>query len=97
MPISLTHTQLNAMHEASSLESYQNWRSAAPHSWKQDRWFMTRVPIIIASRHGQNEALAFTEEKAMHFHSQLRWEDMRWISFALAAQFEYAAKLINHA
>lgn len=85
----MTHEQMLAVHDHSSIESYRNWRSQAPASWTSNKWFMTRVPLMVASRYGQNEPLEFTESTADHFHGQLRWKDMRWISFALATQLEW--------
>jgi len=88
-PISLTHEQALAMHEAGGVENYRNWRSEAPEEWREDKWFSTRVPIFMGSRYGQDEALNFSDAAADHFHGQLRWEDMKWVSYALAMQAEY--------
>jgi hypothetical protein len=88
-PISLTHNQAIAMHEAGGIDSYRNWRSNAPEHWREDKWFSTRVPIFIGCRYGQDEDLSFSDTAADHFHGQLRWQDMKWLSYALAVQVEY--------
>ena len=51
--------------------------------WQEDTWFMMCIPLILGSRYGQNEALAFMEAKANAFHGLMRWEDMWWVSFAV--------------
>ena len=77
------------MHDARGIDSYRNWWSNAPEDWHQEKWFSTRVPIFIGSRYGQDEDIAFSDTAADHFHCQLWWVDMKWVSFALAVQVEY--------
>jgi hypothetical protein len=56
--------------------------------WRHDRFFMTRVPLVIGAKYGQNLPLSFSEENAAEFDDMMRWEDMKWVSFAIATEIE---------
>jgi hypothetical protein len=49
---------------------------------------MTRVPLVIGAKYGQNLPLSFSEENAAEFDDMMRWEDMKWVSFAIATEIE---------
>jgi len=54
-----------------------------------DSWFLNRVPLVIASRYGQDMPLHFNEETAKHFHAYAHWAELRTVSFAQATMLEY--------
>jgi len=54
-----------------------------------DSWFLNKIPLVIASRYGQDTPLRFNDDTANHFHGQSRWTELRAISFAQATMLEY--------
>ena len=77
---------MRRLHAASTIEAYEDFRIRSPWS---DPWFLNKVPLVIASRYGQDMPLRFNEETARHFHGQSRWTELRTLLFALATMLEY--------
>jgi hypothetical protein len=77
------------LHASSTIEQYENFRVRAPWS---DTWFLNKVPLVIASRYGQDMPLQFNQHTAHLFHGQTRWTEVRTISFAQATMLEYVSK-----
>jgi hypothetical protein len=84
--INLLLDDVKQLHAASTIEQYENFRMRSPWS---DSWFLNKVPLVIASRYGQDMPLRFNDETANHFHGQSRWAEVRSISFAQATMLEY--------
>jgi len=90
--IQLDLLQVQALHHTFTRERYRAWQHAAPSSW-QDPFFRTRIPLIVASRYGQDELLSFSSHAAEQLQERMRWKDLASISFALATDVEYVFSL----
>lgn len=86
--IQLNHQQARALHGVFTRDNYRAWQRAAPRDWR-DVFFNTRVPLVIASRYGQDEELIFTPRAAEQLQERMRWDDLSSVSFALATDIEY--------
>jgi hypothetical protein len=53
-----------------------------------DSFFKSRVPLLVASRYGQDEELDFTPRMAEQFQERMRWDDLASVSLALATDIE---------
>lgn len=76
------------LHRVFTRDNYRAWQRAAPRAWN-DAFFRTRVPLIIASRYGQDEELTFTSRMADQFEERMRWSDLASVSLAMATDIEY--------
>jgi hypothetical protein len=92
-PIQLNLQQAKALHRVFTSENYRAWQKGAPSNW-QDQFFKSRVPLIIASRYGQNEHLIFSSRAAEQLQERMRWNDLASVSFAVATEIEYVIPII---
>jgi hypothetical protein len=87
--IKLNFQQAQDLHNAFTRDKYRAWQRSAPQDWS-DSFFRSRVPLIIASRYGQDEPLKhFTPRAAQQLHERMRWDDLSSISFAIATNIKY--------
>jgi hypothetical protein len=86
--LQLREQDVATLHEYWNLNSWKEFIRNAPPEWKKDR-VLTSMPIFILMSFGQDMALdvwADSSPTASYFESGWRWENMRYVSFALASQ-----------
>lgn len=89
--MSLTLSQLRNLHTIIQTY-YKRWVSEAPQSYKQDKFILDRVPIVITSRYGQNQDLGITaddmERDAASWARDRDFTQVRYISIAIATHIK---------
>ena len=87
--IKLNFQQAQDLHNIFTRDNYRAWQHSAPRDWS-DSFFRSRIPLIIASRYGQDEPLKhFTPRAAEKLHEHMRWDELSSISFAIATNIKY--------
>ncbi|KAG2133226.1 uncharacterized protein EDB93DRAFT_1255001 [Suillus bovinus] len=81
-------TDLVNLHQT-IIEEWDDWVDAAPRSWKQDGWLLTRAPAAVACRYGQNQPIASSDPQAhtleaRNWHAERAYPYIRYISVAIA-------------
>ncbi|KAG2353802.1 hypothetical protein BDR07DRAFT_1495656 [Suillus spraguei] len=68
---------------------WDQWVADAPMTWKQDGWLLSRAPVAVACRYGQNQPIANSNNDA-HTQESKNWlaersyTHIRYISVAIA-------------
>jgi hypothetical protein len=81
--------EVQQLHDVWGLDSWRDFVRNAPPEWKADGIVMTSMPLFILLSYGQDMGLNVWDEPsptASYFETGWRWENMRYISFALASQ-----------
>jgi hypothetical protein len=73
------------------VNNWDDWVSEAPDEWKSDGFISSVVPITVACRYGQDQALEIDDHQhvlAREFSETTKFKDLRCYSFALATHME---------
>jgi hypothetical protein len=85
--VSLSERDVEGLHGAWNLESWRKFVREAPPEWKTSGILMTHLPIFIQLSYGQDMELDVSENSSVteeYFANACRWEELRYVSFALA-------------
>ncbi|KAG2130918.1 hypothetical protein DEU56DRAFT_914676 [Suillus clintonianus] len=68
---------------------WEQWVADAPRSWKKDGWLLSRTPVAITCRYGQNQPIATATDQAQvleakNWHAERSYSNIRYISVAIA-------------
>ncbi|KAG2335701.1 hypothetical protein BDR05DRAFT_953879 [Suillus weaverae] len=71
------------------VSDWDEWVAAAPRSWKEDGWLLSRVPVAVACRYGQNQPIAnlnarANTEEAKIWNKERSYTNIRYVSVAIA-------------
>ncbi|KIK32147.1 hypothetical protein CY34DRAFT_760389, partial [Suillus luteus UH-Slu-Lm8-n1] len=77
--------QLNSM----MIEQYDDFVANAPPYWLKDGWLQQHIPISVACRYGQNQAIASTDQHALrvearNWNIERNYTNIRYLSMAVA-------------
>lgn len=66
-------------------KGYASWVRRAPAEYKDDNFFIERVPIVITSRYGQNNQLGHKPvQERGNWKRDRDWSKIRFVTVALA-------------
>ena len=75
------------------IRSYADWVEDAPEEYKSDRMLMSKFPVAITSRFGQNQELASSielrEEEHDNWDRDRDYTRIRYLTLALATHIRY--------
>jgi hypothetical protein len=86
--LDLREQDIERLHENWNLESWREFVKNAPPEWKTDGIITTSMPIFILLSYGQDLSLNVWDEPShtmSYFETGWRWENMRYVSLALAS------------
>ncbi|KAG1793563.1 hypothetical protein EV424DRAFT_1354195 [Suillus variegatus] len=71
------------------IAEWDDWVAAAPRTWKQDGWLLSRAPVAVACRYGQNQPIANSNTRthaieARNWHAERSYASIRYVSVAIA-------------
>ncbi|KAG0698953.1 hypothetical protein DFH29DRAFT_1002413 [Suillus ampliporus] len=71
------------------IADWDDWVAAAPRSWKKDGWLLSRAPVAVACRYGQNQPIANSNAnahamEARNWHAERSYTHIRYVSVAIA-------------
>ncbi|KAG2365886.1 hypothetical protein BDR07DRAFT_1373987 [Suillus spraguei] len=86
--VDLRLEDLQALHRY-IVSDWDEWVHNAPASWKNDGWLQSRVPLSIACRYGQNQAIASLDPTARgveeaNWQAERQYTNIRYMSVAIA-------------
>ena len=76
-------------------DGWQEWIENAPPDYTGDGFFLTRAPISISSRYGQNQGIGFEVNRFTQkglWSKERDYSKIRYVSFALATHI----RLVSH-
>ncbi|KAG2063361.1 hypothetical protein BDR04DRAFT_1163843 [Suillus decipiens] len=81
-------TDLQELHHTIASD-WDEWVADAPRAWKQDGWLLSRAPVAIACRYGQNQPIATATDQthaleAKNWHAERSYAHIRYLSVAIA-------------
>lgn len=66
-------------------KGYSSWLRLAPAEYKEDNFFLERVPIVITSHYGQNQQLGHQpREERDNWNRDRDFSRVRFVTVALA-------------
>ncbi|KAG1758543.1 hypothetical protein EDD22DRAFT_997786 [Suillus occidentalis] len=68
---------------------WDDWVADAPRAWKLDGWLLSRAPVAITCRYGQNQPIATATDnthalEAKNWHAERAYANIRYVSVAIA-------------
>lgn len=71
------------------IAEWDDWVAAAPRTWKQDGWLLSRAPVAVACRYSQNQPIANSNThthaiEARNWHTERSYASIRYVSVAIA-------------
>jgi hypothetical protein len=68
---------------------WDEWVADAPRTWKLDGWLLSRAPVAITCRYGQNQPIATATDQAhalesKNWHAERSYAHIRYVSVAIA-------------
>lgn len=71
--------------DAEICKGYQSWVRRAPAEYKDDNFFLDRVPVVITSRYGQNNRFGQAPDiERDNWERDRVWSKIRFVTVALA-------------
>jgi hypothetical protein len=79
---------------ATIASDWEEWVAEAPRAWKQDGWLLSRAPVGITCRYGQNQPIATATDQAhaleaKNWHAERAYAHIRYVSVAIATDISY--------
>ncbi|KAG2738230.1 hypothetical protein P692DRAFT_20882808 [Suillus brevipes Sb2] len=81
-------TDLQELNNTITLD-WDEWVADAPRTWKLDGWLLSRAPVAITCRYGQNQPIATATDQAhalesKNWHAERSYAHIRYVSVAIA-------------
>ncbi|KAG2029472.1 hypothetical protein BDR03DRAFT_987731 [Suillus americanus] len=75
------------------VSDWDEWVAAAPRSWKEDGWLLSRMPVAITCRYGQNQPIAnlnarANTEEGKIWNTERSYTNIRYVSIAIATDIK---------